>query len=901
MISTSITHKKVDMVINQGSNILQVLSDNTITFLSFDKTPEIIWKYVNSIDNFDGTGDIIKAQQKLDFSPVLTELLVPTSGTNISSNVHVALGCFVKSSTTIKSNNCDKAFILSADISKNKASFSPLLSGFQQVNLDSVHAVVATDAKSFTIDDVIFGRVSDTQLLVLPLSSNKPITLDLPLSSPNLPDDEKYITDYKERQFKGSSKFIVTTSQGDLLPFVTHCTADSSKYKCDVFAIVTNPKPSILNVAQCIGRTTAIIGFERHLLHPHVAKSIICASVDSTSTSSTVVISNINLDNGFKPLITSSKLQLPNVAISSLAYVAAVKDGYSIFAEKSGQTFMLSQDKILWTRDEALSNVRQVLIIDGHSSIIDEENPSEMLDFWARLELQKVELFESFKNRIEWLRELPLELLEQFIPNYEKLMNFDFEAKKSTLKEVKAQKKISRDKKRELQRKGSGYTSKAIHFGFDKVALCLSSNIPLQGSSFLDASIRVSAVDLIKGDVLWSVEPALLPSGEKISIARLLKVGKSKNNVLLLSTESGNVYFFKIETPKHDGPLPTHKVISMTSKQSNKNSLVSLFALDGHSSRYLLLQKPDIASNTALVTVYPASKEDSSTEIIGKFLHHFDVVAGVFQTFVIDSKIDETTFYCKPLASLAFVPEVEKILSVTYPTLGDSIDSRFTILGDDSILLKYLNPHIALILTATNINDKSSSNETSTLYATVVDTISAKVIYRIAHESGSGPVNAVIVENSIVYTYWNSLAKRTELSSIALYEGMVERFGLNPIAYLKSTGAIQQLQRDAKVSAFSTPSPIGVQKTYVLPKSVSAIQHTVTSNGIANKNILVAFNNGQIYSLDMRMIHPRRPFGEPTLAEREEGLVQYNPFIHLVPLWAITLGIIIFLLTTYST
>jgi hypothetical protein len=39
----------------------------------------------------------------------------------------------------------------------------------------------------------------------------------------------------------------------------------------------------------------------------------------------------------------------------------------------------------------------------------------------------------------------------------------------------------------------------------------------------------------------------------------------------------------------------------------------------------------------------------------------------------------------------------------------------------------------------------------------------------------------------------------------------------------------------------------------------------------------------------MRIIHPRRPFGEPTAAEKEEGLMQYNPFIHLSPVWAITL------------
>lgn len=876
------------MVINQGSNVLQVLSDNTITFIAISgKVPEVLWTYnINS-----GSEDVVKSQLKADYVPVIVELLVPTAGTNIENNNPVGLGCFVKSSSVNTSNTyCDKAFILNTDINKKKASLSNLISGFQQVNLDSIHALVATNVNSFSNEDIIFGKNSETQVTILSLSASKPITLDLPMTSPTLSGNEQYIADYNKRQSKVSNKFIITTSDGDLLPFVTHCSFDNSKFKCDAFAIIMKAKPSIFNAAQCIGRTSAVIGFERHLVHSHVAKSIACASVDSTLTSSTMVISNIKLDNIGEPTISSNKIILPNVAISSLQYVTAMR-GRNVIVESSGRTFMTLNDHIIWTRYEFLSYVRQVLIVDGHRNIIDEENSSEIVNFWTRLELQKVELIEAFETRMESMKQLPMQLLEQFLPNYKNILRFDFETKKKTPKEVMIEKKLNREKKRESQRKGSGRTSKAIHFGFDKIALCLTSNTLLEESNFMDANIRVSAIDLITGEVIWSVEPSQLPSNEKISIARLLKVGKSNNNFLLLSTELGNTYFYKIDTPIHEGSLTPHKIISMTSQQSTANPVVSIFTLDKTSNRYLLLQKPDLISNIATITIYPAPKESSSAIVIGKYLHYFDKSMGIFQTFSVDSKIDATSYSCKPLASLAFSPEIEKVLSVTYPTLMETVDKRFTVLGDDSILLKYLNPHIALVITETKIiNDEKSSNQTSTLYATVIDTVSAKVIYRIEHDSGAGPVHAVFVENAIIYTYWNSLAKRTELSSIALYEGMVDRFGLNPVAYIKATGAIQQLQKDARVSAFSTPPPIGIQKTYVLPKSVNAIHHTITSNGIANKNILIAFKNGQIYSLDMRMLHPRRPFGEPSKTEKEEGLIQYNPFIHLAPAWAITLG-----------
>ena len=58
---------------------------------------------------------------------------------------------------------------------------------------------------------------------------------------------------------------------------------------------------------------------------------------------------------------------------------------------------------------------------------------------------------------------------------------------------------------------------------------------------------------------------------------------------------------------------------------------------------------------------------------------------------------------------------------------------------------------------------------------------------------------------------------------------------------------------------------------------------------MAHKNILMGLSGGQLFSLDHRMIHPRRPVGTPTVGEREEGLMQYNPFIPIIPQNAVTL------------
>jgi ER membrane protein complex subunit 1, C-terminal len=58
--------------------------------------------------------------------------------------------------------------------------------------------------------------------------------------------------------------------------------------------------------------------------------------------------------------------------------------------------------------------------------------------------------------------------------------------------------------------------------------------------------------------------------------------------------------------------------------------------------------------------------------------------------------------------------------------------------------------------------------------------------------------------------------------------------------------------------------------------------------GMAHKNILIGFSGGQLFSIDHRMIHPRRPMGTPTNSEKEEGLSQYNPFIPIIPQHAVT-------------
>lgn len=98
-----------------------------------------------------------------------------------------------------------------------------------------------------------------------------------------------------------------------------------------------------------------------------------------------------------------------------------------------------------------------------------------------------------------------------------------------------------------------------------------------------------------------------------------------------------------------------------------------------------------------------------------------------------------------------FDPQAERIASIAYPNYRDTIDSTYSILGDDSVLLKYLNPHMSAVVTLS-----LSSSQEDMMFVSLVDTITGKIIMRIEQENAAAPIHSLIMENHVVVTYWNS-------------------------------------------------------------------------------------------------------------------------------------------------
>lgn len=95
--------------------------------------------------------------------------------------------------------------------------------------------------------------------------------------------------------------------------------------------------------------------------------------------------------------------------------------------------------------------------------------------------------------------------------------------------------------------------------------------------------------------------------------------------------------------------------------------------------------------------------------------------------------------------------------------------SPAVILGDDSLLLKYLNKNLLACATV-SVQEQGPRF----IKVIVLDTVSGRIIYEQRHTNGAAPVHATFSENWLVYTYFrDDDAKRTEMVSIVFYERAV--------------------------------------------------------------------------------------------------------------------------------
>lgn len=80
-------------------------------------------------------------------------------------------------------------------------------------------------------------------------------------------------------------------------------------------------------------------------------------------------------------------------------------------------------------------------------------------------------------------------------------------------------------------------------------------------------------------------------------------------------------------------------------------------------------------------------------------------------------------------------------------------------------MIKYINPNLLVVATvsppssARNLDSDNLTNQSVTevtLTLSLLDTVTGKVVRRITHDGGVGPVHLAVIENFVIATYWNS-------------------------------------------------------------------------------------------------------------------------------------------------
>jgi hypothetical protein len=496
-----------------------------------------------------------------------------------------------------------------------------------------------------------------------------------------------------------------------------------------------------------------------------------------------------------------------------------------------------------------------------------------------------------------------------------------------------------------------GKAARDAAFGFAKVAVALSERMH-----------RIVALDTARGGrTVWTMN--LHP---RATWHRLVHGGQ----------------FMSLSDPRGNGGVHDHEMLALSyvADDDPSSSFVEWKCLDGIGGRVLSDGTVRVSSSVAQVVplralthhpheargcrqvallvhsdntvsvipdsarAYSAVDEAMSTpaEHNGLFVHTLDKKSGVFHALRVTRRAGSelspafNPFELITIGSVIFDPTQERIVNVAYPLRGEVIQSPSIVMGDDSLLLKYLNPHFMVIVTEatkgflSSVAPESDNNDSSgnafynalagghysststgqkrkplgankpgvdmppspnaamatpTLFITLVDTVSGQILHRVSHahvlesDVTEGPsvtrVPVVISENWIVYSFFNHRTRRTDIGVLTLHEGMIDKNGIT---------AFSSPEQELSFSSLESSKPIVLSKTFGLAKAVTALGVTTTRAGISSKQFLFATSNDQVVSLDRRMLDPRRPNGDLKESEKIEGLMKYEPLLPIIPM-----------------
>ncbi|KUJ09757.1 DUF1620-domain-containing protein [Mollisia scopiformis] len=230
----------------------------------------------------------------------------------------------------------------------------------------------------------------------------------------------------------------------------------------------------------------------------------------------------------------------------------------------------------------------------------------------------------------------------------------------------------------------------------------------------------------------------------------------------------------------------------------------------------------------------------------------------------------------------------EKILNVVSRPPHDPVASIGKVLGDRTVLYKYLNPNVVLVTAV--------SEESSYVAFYLIDSVSGDVLYSVTHEGVDiqQPITSVLTENWLAYSLWSDiLVTEATLPGSKGYQIIVSE--LFESAVPNDRGPLGPTVNSSSIEPSDIPNaepalPYVISQTFLIPEAISHMSVSQTRQGITTRQLVCTLaGSNAIVGIPRHILDARRPVGRaPTPAEMEEGLIQYHPVIEFDPKMALT-------------
>eukprot|EP00644_Phytophthora_capsici_P001787 jgi/Phyca11/526931/estExt2_fgenesh1_pm.C_PHYCAscaffold_140064 len=278
-----------------------------------------------------------------------------------------------------------------------------------------------------------------------------------------------------------------------------------------------------------------------------------------------------------------------------------------------------------------------------------------------------------------------------------------------------------------------------------------------------------------------------------------------------------------------------------------------------------------VAEDSLKVALYPKETADfAHPELKNFYFYRYDETSKALRGYFLENEGDSNTADYRAREAWSIVlPREQQVIATSHHHDHSVVDSAVTITGDDSLLIKYLNPNLFGLATIATESSEGSET-TSVLRVSLIDSVAGRIIHRARHSHAEGPVRMVQSENWLVYSFWNSKEKRTELVSLSLFDGAVGMHSLN---------LWKRPSWTPTRSSFDSKAPFVLQKSFIYPTKITSLGVTVTAHGITPQSVLVGMETGQIFKLARNFIDPRQPEKPLTPEEQAEGLMMYSPLV----------------------